>query len=83
VKSDTTYLRALNAEYRAWTGEDLYLYASQATEASQTVYTFVSGSVTSLAGAESYLRWALETLKGGQYTHDAIIYITPSEETQA
>ena len=83
MKADTTYLRALNAEYRTWTGEDLYLYASQATEASQAVYTFVSGSIASLAGAEGYLRWALETLKGGRYTHDAIIYITPSEETQA
>lgn len=83
MKADTTYLRALNAEYRQWTGEELYLYASQATEASQTVYTFVSGNITSLTGAEGYLRWALETLKDGRYTHDAIIYITPSEETQA
>jgi hypothetical protein len=83
VKADTTYLRALNAEYRQWTGEELYLYASQATEASRTRYTFVSGSITGLAGAEGYLRWALKVLKDGRYTHGAIIDMTPSEETQA
>ena len=61
MRPDTTYLRALNAEYRMWTGEGLYLSVSQTTP-DQTVYSFVSGSIVDLTGAEGYLRWALEAI---------------------
>lgn len=82
MRPDTTYLRALNAEYRMWTGEGLYLSVSQTTP-DQTVYSFVSGSIADLTGAEGYLRWALEAIKSGLHSHNEIIHITPNEETQA
>ena len=82
MKADTTYLRAMNAEYRTWTGEDLYLHVSQPTP-STVRYTFVSGIMLSLNGAEGYMRWALEALRSGRHTHDELIYIPPTEKTQA
>ena len=82
MKADTTYLRALNAEYRTWTGEDLYLHTSHPTP-NTTRYTFVSGVMPSLNGAEGYMRWALEALRTGRHTHGELVHITPTEKTQA
>lgn len=81
--TDTSYLMALNEEYRTWTGDVLYLYASQATEKSKTMYSFVSGNLTDLSDAEGYLRWALSVIQSGRHSHEELIYMTPTEEMQA
>jgi hypothetical protein len=83
MADDLTYLKVLNEEYKTWTGEVLYLYASQATERSKTVYSFVSGNITGLSDAEGYLRWALYGVQSGAHSHDEIAHITPTEEMSA
>jgi hypothetical protein len=66
-------IHELNGEYRALTGSDAYLYASQ--PASTTVYTFVTNArpFTNAGDALAHMQDVVEKARSG-WTHKEIVY---------
>jgi hypothetical protein len=66
-------IKELNSEYRALTGRDAYLYASQ--PASTTAYTFVTHArpFTNAGDALAHMQDVIEKARSG-WTHEEIVY---------